>query len=320
MNNHQKTYSLELLEVIKDQLETIVSYNHTVPLIEIDLLKRNLQNLYQLVDSFNEKAKPGKHSIESSREIDKETEDLIDEAELAFTLELEHQIEEQEKVLEEQVVEEKRQPQIPDLATISEVHRQTLEKAEMEAQLKVTKKEEEVLIPLADSTKIQQPEPQESEQRKEYITPKIEPAIKPEPKVEKATEEAKTIAPAGKRELKVQLPPSIKEENPARTVHILEVSAEEDEVIEENPASQTVVKKDLKSLKNSIGINDKFMIINDLFDGNPKTYNAAIQAFDDIMEAHKALYLLQDMRDENLWENNDLAYQQLKYYVEKRYK
>lgn len=108
-----------------------------------------------------------------------------------------------------------------------------------------------------------------------------------------------------------------------KIVHILDVEPE-DEMEEEVSADKSLMserfkKNAIKSLKQGIGINDKFMIINDLFEGRAKDFNAAIKELDSQDSLQAAIFLLEDMKDENIWENKDRAYIQFRSYVERRY-
>ncbi len=114
-----------------------------------------------------------------------------------------------------------------------------------------------------------------------------------------------------------------KKKNTKKIVHVLDIETEdeEQEEIDDEIAlmGEKLKKKAIKSLKQGIGINDKFMIINDLFEGRTKEFNAAIKELDNQENQQAAIYLLEDMKDENLWESKDNAYIQLKSYVIRRY-
>ena len=112
--------------------------------------------------------------------------------------------------------------------------------------------------------------------------------------------------------------------NEKRTIHVLDVDPEDEEDENEAVSDDAMVNKSInlkaiKSLKNGIGINDKFMIINDLFEGHAKSYNKAILTIDSAPDRKQALYILADLKAENFWENNDFAFKQLKTYVERRF-
>ncbi len=116
----------------------------------------------------------------------------------------------------------------------------------------------------------------------------------------------------------------IKENISEKTVHILDVLPEDEEFEEDNSEEGTLIPstiklKPIKSLKTGIGINDKFMITNDLFEGSSKFFNSAINKLDSLQDTKEALYLLSDMKDENLWEIDDNVFNTFKKYIERRY-
>ncbi len=109
-----------------------------------------------------------------------------------------------------------------------------------------------------------------------------------------------------------------------KTVHILDVLPEDEEFEEDDSEEGTLIPstiklKPIKSLKTGIGINDKFMITNDLFEGSSKFFNSAINKLDSLQDTKEALYLLSDMKDENLWEIDDNVFNTFKKYIERRY-
>jgi hypothetical protein len=182
---------------------------------------------------------------------------------------MEKQIADQEEVLEEQMMVDKQEPEIPDEKTITKVNEESLGNVSIE-----------------------------------FIDDEIQAEVE---------EVAKTIEK------------NITEIVEGRTVYVLDVMPDEDEELASSKAeskplmSSNIKLKAIKSLKNGIGINDKFMIINDLFEGSTKDYNESIQALDSQKDMQSALFLLHDMRDENQWDSKDTVFLQLQKYVERRY-
>lgn len=72
-------------------------------------------------------------------------------------------------------------------------------------------------------------------------------------------------------------------------------------------------------LKSLIGINDKFSFINELFDGNLKEYNEAIDSLNGFTQKQEALGFLDQLRSKNLWELGSGTFMKLKEIVEKYY-
>ena len=74
-----------------------------------------------------------------------------------------------------------------------------------------------------------------------------------------------------------------------------------------------------KELKASISINEKFLFINELFDGNLREYNITIETLSGFVELRQALEFLDLLRVKNLWESESQAFKRLKDLVEKRF-
>lgn len=74
-----------------------------------------------------------------------------------------------------------------------------------------------------------------------------------------------------------------------------------------------------ESLKGSITINDKFMLINDLFDGNLKEYNETIETLSGFKTLYQASEFLELMVKKNFWDTGSAAFQKLKSLLENRF-
>ncbi len=75
-------------------------------------------------------------------------------------------------------------------------------------------------------------------------------------------------------------------------------------------------KKDLKA---SITINEKFLFINELFDGNLREYNITIETLNGFAEIRQALEFLDLQRLKNLWESESAAFIRLRELVEQKF-
>lgn len=74
-----------------------------------------------------------------------------------------------------------------------------------------------------------------------------------------------------------------------------------------------------KELKAAISINEKFLFINELFDGNLREYNIAIETLNGFAEFKEALEYLDLMRLKNLWESESTAFKRLRELVEQKF-
>ena len=74
-----------------------------------------------------------------------------------------------------------------------------------------------------------------------------------------------------------------------------------------------------KELKATISINEKFLFINELFDGNLREYNLTIEILNGFGDLREALEFLDSQRIKNLWESESVAFKRLTTLVEQRY-
>jgi hypothetical protein len=72
-------------------------------------------------------------------------------------------------------------------------------------------------------------------------------------------------------------------------------------------------------LKMSIGINDKFLFINELFEGNPSGYSEAIEKLNAAGEMAAAEQILADFSRQYDWKDSSEAYKRLKNIVKQKY-
>jgi len=74
-----------------------------------------------------------------------------------------------------------------------------------------------------------------------------------------------------------------------------------------------------KDLKATISINEKFLFINELFDGNLREYNITIETLNGFAELRQALEFLDLLRLKNLWESESVAFNRLRELVEQKF-
>jgi hypothetical protein len=116
-------------------------------------------------------------------------------------------------------------------------------------------------------------------------------------------------------------PPKTNEETVKLDLFTSEKSAFNDKLKEAReqslgPRGGPSAPADIKSL---ININDKFLFINELFDGDYKEYSHAIEIFNNFEEKGEAFEFLESLLKDNLWNSASPAFQKLKEIVEKRF-
>lgn len=75
----------------------------------------------------------------------------------------------------------------------------------------------------------------------------------------------------------------------------------------------------IENLKAAISINEKFMFINELFDGNLREYNETIETLNGFKNLDQTAEFLDLMRKKNFWNTGSTAFKKLKELVERRF-
>jgi len=81
-----------------------------------------------------------------------------------------------------------------------------------------------------------------------------------------------------------------------------------------------LIKKSLSSLKELIGINEKFLFINELFKGDMRNYSNALEELDNLETFEGANTYLFELKIQNQWSDDLDAYLKLKELIEKKFK
>jgi len=146
--------------------------------------------------------------------------------------------------------------------------------------------------------------------------PEKEPEVIPEPVVEAITikEEGKATEPA--TSLIDLFSVSAVQEKQAINKTIVE------KMVEDKPVeilAEKFGKKKIAGLNQAIGINEKFFFINELFDGNMKSYKEAIDTLDKFEDLTNAVDYLETLVKDKGWDKSKEAYAMLKDFIERRF-
>ena len=87
----------------------------------------------------------------------------------------------------------------------------------------------------------------------------------------------------------------------------------------DNTIAATVTPQAVQDLKMAIGINDKFLFINDLFNGNPTDYNDAIEKLNMAEGADESVQALNSFREQFGWTDQSEAFGRLRKIVHSKY-
>jgi hypothetical protein len=121
---------------------------------------------------------------------------------------------------------------------------------------------------------------------------------------------AETTVPA-KKAAKLQEIDLFASEEPAFSIKLKEAR--------EKTLGPKIPSERIENLKTAISINEKFMFINELFDGNLREYNETIETLNGFKTLDQAADYLDLMRKKNFWNTGSVAFKKLKELVERRF-
>lgn len=88
---------------------------------------------------------------------------------------------------------------------------------------------------------------------------------------------------------------------------------------EDNSLAAKLQQNPIRDLKSVIGINDKFLFVNELFGGSMEKYNKSIDNLNDLKTLNGALIYLNELKIELQWNSSNEAYQKLKELVSRKF-
>ena len=81
---------------------------------------------------------------------------------------------------------------------------------------------------------------------------------------------------------------------------------------EDHSLAAKLQQNPVQDLKSAIGINDKFLFVNELFGGSMEKYNKSIDNLNDLKTLNGAMIYLNELKIELQWNSSNEAYQKLK--------
>jgi hypothetical protein len=271
---------LRQLELIVEQNNNLNAYSGKIPIIDLDIIKANIRKLYEQIYDL-EKANQAIDHFEQNI-IKDNTQEVIAEI---------------KETPEKPLVIVNNQPIIEEIKPI-QVSEKEKEEEEEEVHLKV----EEVEVIFA-------PEP------KAIIEEKVV-----EIKEETIKETIKNAEDKQKAAIRTDLFGSSattiadKYKNETKSVNERIQKSKTDKSI-----GLKMLHNPIKDLKSAIGINEKFLFINELFKGNMKAYNDSIINLNDSESYDKAFEFLDKLKNDYKWEDDMVAYLTFKDFVERKH-
>lgn len=145
-------------------------------------------------------------------------------------------------------------------------------------------------------------------------TPQAEPEIKKPETTDVPVSEEDTTAPIENNDEEIPRPKTTADLFSGTTTIADSFKKEEDSSI-----AARAVPQGVQNLKTAIGINDKFLFINELFKGSLNDYNSAIEHLNTLEDSNGAATALNNFRQEYAWPDNSEAWHRLRKIVLSKY-
>lgn len=176
----------------------------------------------------------------------------------------------------------------------------------------------DIVETLSVKEEIQTESPKEAKQNQE-----LNPTIKketPTPTVETIQAEKVIPTPKEKTEKKIVQKKEDKATKVSNDLFESQLSIGEKLQAQQEPAVVDKFKDhQIKDIKSAIGINEKFLFINELFDGNLNKYNQSLEKLDLAEHKIQANQILQELEQELSWDKESDALKQLLTFIDRRY-
>ena len=88
---------------------------------------------------------------------------------------------------------------------------------------------------------------------------------------------------------------------------------------EDNSLAAKLQQNPVRDLKSVIGINDKFLFVNELFGGSMEKYNKSIENLNDLKTLNGAMIYLNELKIELQWNSSNEAYLKLKELITRKF-
>lgn len=257
------------MEDIREQFGIIRAYEGKIPNIEVDLILSNIRNIYESflqVDKLNQPVIAFSIEKEKSKTVPVEAETEV-ETEAEAEAEIEVETEAEAEIEAETEVE-------------TEV--ETEAETEIEAEIEIEPQPKPQTQPQPDP--VPRPEP----------IPQPDPVPQPEP--EPLPEPQPQPTAAGSGHVKTTL--DLFGESSSTLADRLKDNSEK-------RVADKLKPEKINDIKGAIGINEKFLFINELFDGSLKSYEDAISKLNSCVSSFQAERVLDELRNAFGWDHDN---------------
>lgn len=298
---------IRILESIIEQTQTIDAHKGKIPQIELDLVQDNIRQLYQnfmYLDRINQEEhlesfvksglrKNGKQETAKEQEATKEDEhkEKLPEQKAENTKEEGKSAESDKETSEEQLKPTQEKPQ------------DAPKKEEPKVEEKADKGEK------AQKEQKEQPANEEIKEKPEEPISRKKQDIAKEEKRQESTKDADLFSDKKTSTLADKLQGSNRASLYDR-IGLGDKKGTLGERLKKNPVSD---------IKTAIGINEKFLFINELFNGNMHDYNNAIKRLNRAQNIEEAAIIFDELKNQYDWNSEGQTTLQLLDFVERRF-
>lgn len=335
-----------LLYKVEEDYSKIIQHGDHVPLIELDIVLKDIRLLYEY---FNELKIYSEEQRRKAIPKDKTQEgavimaaDLIDDAAMVKAsleeskvekehFEIESEIQEKIDESEEEVAEDKVAQGVEELPEIEEhgkeveveevINEETQEVAVSEEEQKVVEekakkdveKEELKPSPIAWQTTFDASKEKPNTLGAEKVVP---PVIAP--KIDLLKEREKDFVPTVR---KIEFKKEVDQPEPKKESIFEKAASLYDKI--SKPTDKSIAahhsRQPISNIKSTIGINDKFIYLKELFKGNVEEYGAALDKLNDFDTYADAEDYFQELKEKYEWDSESKSFQGLAELLMRRY-
>lgn len=290
--NEQKDILLSIkheISLLHQQVDFLLRNEKAVGLLDLDVMMNRTHTIYDKMCSIDLGGSP--------EAIDEES--LIN----SFVMATEEPMAEEEPTEEEPGPEEEPEPMVEEPEPEEEKPTFVEEEPEPEEEIRFVEEEEDTLV---------------EENEDAYFEEEVEDVEEEKPIEEKPADiPHNTVDDLG---FILNFEPSDEEETPIEEENpSVYTTGDEIEMTIPQSLADKYQHDSLNDLRSAIGINDKFLLVNELFGGSMEKYNKSIDNLNDLKTLNGALVYMNELRVELQWNSNNEAYKRLLELVHRKF-
>ncbi|MDQ3051713.1 MAG: hypothetical protein M3Q95_12560 [Bacteroidota bacterium] len=299
-----------LIEVINEQQALVLSYTDKIPQIEMDILMANIRKVYERLMELNITGQDSQMESFVATD-DKTASEPVNKQPVEATIAVQPDSSAEEEKVPEIIAETIPLPETPPQETPANFPELPVAPPVVN---EVSDELNDNVAEVPSSEKSSTPAPIPTAVTEEVVEEKVV------PQVTLSKERVKEFSkPAGRNTNTASLfddAPTIADKFQGSPTLYDKIAVTK----EDKSLAGRLQKNPVSDLKKSIGINEKFSFINELFDGDLDSYNAAIELLNNCKNLNDAFNTLSnDLVPKYNWSDEADSFQQLKNLLERRY-